>query len=279
LSAETKSISTLDLLLVGLPDSGKSTYLGALFHGLKSNGSDGLALDRLPEERDYLIELENEWLSLRPLERSRHHGPKHIELPLRDEQTHRSFVLVVPDIVGEEYETAWEDGVWSDGVRERVSRSDGLLLFIRADDIREPSLIDAQSGASSPEIDRDRTPWGPKDSPTQAKLCDLLEQVADVRGGDVPPVAVIIAAWDVVADTGVSADAWLEWQTPLLWQWLQSQAPDAEHRVFAVSAQGGDLRQKKVRAKLARHAERRPIPKGADALTKPLRWLLERVAT
>ena len=41
------------VLMVGLPETGKSTYLGALFNALKDDGSEGVRLHALPEERDY----------------------------------------------------------------------------------------------------------------------------------------------------------------------------------------------------------------------------------
>jgi hypothetical protein len=265
---------TWNLLLMGLPESGKSTYLGALFHGLKETPQDGLSLSAMPAERDYLIELERHWLALRPLERSRHHGPKAVELPLRDDGNNQAFRLLVPDIVGEDYEGAWEHGGWSEAVRETIRRADGILLFIRADAVDKATLIEVtfDGPRGSPT---ERRPWDPKDSPTQAKLSDLLEQVADAREGQMPPVAVVVAAWDAVSDTGLSPSAWLEWQTPLLAQWLRGQDPEVAHAVFAISAQGGDLGDEKVRRKLARHADKRPIPRGADPLTRPLRWLLE----
>jgi hypothetical protein len=266
---------TWDLLMVGLPDSGKSTFLGALFHALKDREEDGLRLEGVPDERDYLIELENAWLSLQPVGRSSHQGPKNVELTLRDDRGDQSLSLVIPDIVGEDYEEAWEHGEWNEEVVRRLTSTDGLLLFVRADDIREPVLLDVGVKENADTSTPGLNPWEPAAAPTQAKLCDLLEQITETRGGDTPPIAVVVAAWDTVAEVGLSPHAWLEWQTPLLWQWLSAQEPAVTYRVFGISAQGGDLRQEEVRTALAQNATRRPLPPGADALTTPLRWLLE----
>lgn len=269
---------SLELMMVGLPASGKSTYVGALFHALKHEKADGFHLEVLPDQRDYLIKLERDWLSMTPVARSQHHGPKGIELTLRDELYDRSLVLSVPDIAGEEFEAAWEHGVWSDDVGTRVTAAGGILLFVRSDDVRAPAPI--VTGASTDRA----TSWGehvwhPHDAPTQAKLCDLLEQIGRIRGGSTPPIAVVVSAWDAVADLERTPAGWLREATPLLAQWLQCQDPDVMHAVFGISAQGGDVRRVDVRAELARHADLRPLPKGADCLTRPLQWLIDRAET
>jgi len=270
-----------NLLLVGLPESGKSTYLGALFHQLKDRSQDGLSLAEMPEDRDYLIELESDWLSLRPVRRSQHHGPKEIRIPLQEEEAQRSLELVVPDIIGEEYENAWEHGGWSSEIEVRISEADGILLFVRADDVHEAHLIDVTEKPRQEELsaNTEPAPWEPSASPTQAKLCDLLEQVTEMRDGWLPPLTVIVSAWDAVASDGLAPEAWLDWKTPLLSQWLQAQSPDLTYRVFGISAQGGDIREEVVRTELAKNADSRPLPEGADSLTGPIRWLLSKTST
>lgn len=264
-----------NILLMGLPESGKSTYIGALFHQLKAGTEDGLRLEGMPEERDYLIELESEWLSLKPLQRSQHHGPKHIEMTLLDEPSGRLLELVIPDIVGEDYEHAWEHGGWQENVLAFITSSEGVLLFIRADDVREARLIEVDESVEENSTHSDLSMWEPKDSPTQAKICDLLEQIELARDGDLPPIAILITAWDEVSGSGLGPSGWLEWKIPLLAQWLDGHGPELKFSVFGVSAQGGDVRLAEVRAQLARNAEERPLPDGADTLTAPIRWLMQ----
>ncbi len=262
--------SSHELLLVGLPASGKSTFLAALFHHLQ-RGTRGLRLTAMPDERDYLIELEKEWLSLRPLSRSQLHAPKRVLLSVSEDSTGRQMVFDVPDVVGEVYEAAWEQGTWNEEVRDRVLTCTGLVLFVRADDVRRAELIDVTVSGTMGE--RDELAWDPQMAPTQAKLCDLLEQISRLRDTALPSLAVVVSAWDAVAEEGVSPSQWLEWELPLLSQWLHGRSPKLEFSVFGISAQGGDVHDDAVRRALAREACDRPVPVGGVEVVAPLLWL------
>jgi hypothetical protein len=260
-------------LMMGLPGSGKSTYLGALFHGLRQGEVDGFEMEELPVERAYLIELETAWLALKPLERSRHHGPKQVSLALRDKPSGGMIQLDVPDVVGEDYFVAWETGGWTDALRSTVTQAQGILLFVRADNVHSPALIEVGTEIPPGTITPPAIQWTPDMAPTQAILCDLLEQARELRDGVIPAIAVLVTAWDQVAELKLPPSEWLTWQLPLLAQWLQSQ-DEISVAVFGISAQGGDVAQSEVRSDLAKNADTRPIPDGADPLTRPLRWLM-----
>jgi hypothetical protein len=267
-----------NVLMVGLPETGKSTYLGALFNTLKDEGSEDIRLQALPEERDYLMEIERSWLSLTPLARSSHQAPRKVEFSLILNDPQRFLTLQIPDVVGETYENAFEFGQWNEQLQAMLSDAGGLLLFIRADTITLPELIridqspDEQAGANSA-----RQPWRAELSPTQAVMCDLLEQISALRDEEMPPLAILISAWDTVAHHGLTPPTWLAWQLPLLAQWLSAREPALNAQVFGVSAQGGALSEESVRQQLARNATHRPVPENGDMLTAPLRWLLEQV--
>jgi len=253
---------------MGLPSSGKSTFIAALYHKLRQP-TGPWRLTRLPDERDYLIDLEEQWLSLNPLGRSGHHGPKNVRLDIVANTG--EFQLNIPDIVGEDYEIAWESGDWSEPVLGAIRESQGILLCVRSDTVTEATLIEV-APKEQPTTVEVRKPWEAKDAPTQAILCDLLEQVREIRLGHLPPTAILVNAWDAVAEVGLTPDAWLAWQLPLLSQWLRSQ-PDVTHRVFGISSQGGDVRKQEVQKELAQSPHERPIPKNGHDLTAPLEWL------
>jgi hypothetical protein len=261
------------LVMVGLPESGKSTYLGALFRTLSAAPPEGLHLARDPEERDYLLDLERRWLSLTPLERSPHHGGREVTLDVATGRDADELTLVIPDVVGEDYLDAWLHGSWTDGLRDRLVVSDGILLFVRADTVNEADLISVDPRTDGSQKSGKR--WDPMITPTQAMLCDLLEQISATRGGTVPPIGVVVAAWDAVAELELSAADWLAWKTPLLSQWLRSNESEVPFCVFGISAQGGDLHDESVRQQLADHIENRPLPRLGSPLIAPLQWLLD----
>jgi len=263
------SNQTVNLLMVGLSGSGKTTYLAGLFHTLSEASDEELCLRGLPEQREYLLTLERRWLDLRQIKHSAHVGPQHVELPIRDAQG-RSLDLLLPDISGEEYREAWESGGFSEEIADLLETSSGLMLFVHSENVDEPKLLDVR--APRPASQKPET-WHPKMGVTQAKLCDLLEQIIELRGGNLPPVAVVISAWDTVGD-GLAPEQWLPWRLPLLAQWLASTDLPFVHKLFAISAQGGDLSDPDTRARLA-NAPRIGRPGGVHDLTAPLQWLLD----
>lgn len=261
-------------LMVGVPESGKSTYLGALYYLLRTGRDEALKLRTEPSERQYLQELENRWLRYQPFERSRHPGAMAIELDLVGAQL-GEIAMAIPDISGETYSHLWEDGLWSQSVLDLTRESDGLIVFLHPQTVRKPKLIDV-IGSRGQASDQ-RVEWSAELSPTQAVLCDLLEQVEAQREASLPRTAVVISAWDTVADLGVEPDRWLELEVPLFWQWLYGQGGDFQFRCFGISAQGGDVSDEETRKRLAEGGD--PLQRitegpGADGLLDPLLWLL-----
>jgi hypothetical protein len=266
--------SAIDILTLGLPESGKSTYLGALYYLLRKRADERLQLASDPKERDYLQELENHWLRFRAFERSTHPGAREIQLDLRGPST-GEVSLSIPDISGESYNHLWEDGIWSTSVRELAASADGIMLFLRPAKLKVPELIDVslppQEDGSQP-VD-----WKAEMSPTQSVICDLLELIGNERSSPVESIAVVVAAWDTATDLGVEPAKWLELQVPLLWQWLSAQEDPFRFQVFGISAQGGDVDDEETRKRLAENPD--PLTRvldgpGADGLLDPLLWLL-----
>src|SRR4051812_36798568 len=103
------------LLMIGLPESGKSTYLAALFHTLRQDDAHPLKLRELPDEREYLIGLESKWLALEPIRHSAHVGPKRVVMPIATADG-SSLDLDIPDVNGEEFQYAWEHGGFNEAV-------------------------------------------------------------------------------------------------------------------------------------------------------------------
>lgn len=142
---------------------------------------------------------------------------------------------------------------------------------------------DAQSGiAATAKKPADFTP---ADTPRQVQVVDILDSFAD-SSVDLRPtrVAVVVSAWDLVAD-GTTPEEWLSQRMPLLDQYLKSHADEFETRIYGVSAQGGRLPKREKpneesdRARLLEEkvASRRirvvGYGAGAHDLTHPIAWL------
>ncbi|HEX8101198.1 MAG TPA: hypothetical protein VF533_01165 [Solirubrobacteraceae bacterium] len=267
-------MSQTTLLLAGLPESGKTTYLAALFHLLRTQTTNvaELSMPNLPEDRDYLMEAESTWLRFQPLTRTVAAAPGAATIPLvRDG---RDIQLSLPDVRGEDYEHLWEYGSVSEQLRDVAGAAQGVMLFVRADHVVAPSFIEQ----TPQEIDGtsfELEDWRAGEAPTQTKLCDILEQLAIVERSI--PVAVVVSAWDATPAKDEDPSAWFQRRLPLLWQLLDtSSLPWAS---FGISAQGGDLTDPAERARLtslpdsvSRIAD--PVSRQGDDLTAPIAWVL-----
>lgn len=276
-------MTELRILMAGLPDSGKTTYLAALYHLLRTHTDATLALNlrQEPEAYDYFREIERTWLDLERMERSRHSEPRDAQLHLRDGEL--DVDVRIPDISGESFNEMWEQGQWATSIQALTHGATGLLLFVRCDAVVSPDLIEvldqddeaaqAVSGGEAVSTDED---WRIEEAPTQTKLADLVETVRAVN--PTAPVAVVVAAWDVLSDTTITPKQWLTNTLPLLWQTLASSADTSAFEVFGVSAQGGDVTDPASREALATMVPpfRRILVAGQTQrhdLTVPLAWL------
>jgi len=275
--------------IVGLPGSGKTTFLAALWDGVSRPVSpDQLTLESLPEERKYLTEIHERWLSCKPTPYTRQgQGVTSLRLSLRAGDQ-PPFELVIPDIAGEAFNELWEKRSWSDGLRDISAAAGGLLVFIHAGDIvtMHPLVIEAELPAEhATEAEEDAEapiPWDPATAPTQIKVIDLIQSITGLHGPSTPPLAIVLSAWDTAESEGVEPAEFLAMKMPMLAQYLKANSR-MEHHIFGLSAQGGDVEaddEAERLRKIAPPAARVKVVDGSSAsseIARPLSWLLERV--
>mgnify|MGYP000147077950 CR=1 FL=1 len=248
------------VLLLGLPETGKSTFLAALSWALGS-GDFRLRRTLLARPRDYISGLENAWLEGRRIDRTLKGSSHRIELGFADGENEARLVL--PDISGESLLSFWGDRRWTRQYDQDAQGAGGLLLFVRADQLHCPSLVEDFADATAEEEDdpTDEGAQGPE-APLEpfdaSKVCpqtvlvDLLQSVARQRRYRPLPTTVVISAWDTQPVDREPSD-WLKAEAPLLSQFLKWNGGRFPSRVFGVSAQGGDY--DRDREALLRHAD------------------------
>lgn len=233
------------VVAMGLPASGKTTFLAALWHLLTNQKVKvRLSLVTLKAgEAAYLRAIASRWAQAKKQDRTFHSGNKVVTLSLKLESG-EEFDLRFPDIAGEAFAQVWEARECTAEVAEAL-RAGGVLLFIHVDKIRAPGWI-ADDAAQSQGMGIARggapVPWRPEFSPTQVQLVDML-RCLQAQPLDVGPrrLAVILSAWDKVEMDEVSPEQFLKMHLPLLHQYLaHGLGAGWELRVFGVSAQGAD---------------------------------------
>jgi hypothetical protein len=273
----------LDLLMAGTSESGKTTFLAALYVVMSQReGEEGnLRLREKPADYQYFFRITQDWLDFKELDHSNIDDPRHTEMPLLS-TAGEPFDLRVPDVIGESFEAAWKGTHWPEKLAEIAGRSNGLLLFAHGGKVAPPlRMTPGESGqGSSAKSNTEEDDWDPESAPTQTKLADLLEGV-DEHAPDLP-TAVVISAWDeVLSERETTPEAWMQINLPLLWQMLEGRSSSRPYAVFGVSAQGGDVTDPETRERLARVQpthERIIIQQGEEKssdIGAPISWLLD----
>lgn len=300
------------VILIGLPNAGKSTFTAALWGVVRSQQIQGaLSLAKYDGEDAYLNQLYFEWA--RGLELTRTQIPTEgagiLELENGEESVGR---VVLPDFAGERFDEQWEKRYITQKHAAHLEEVDSVLFFIHSTEINygqinneELAGLDVElfpdealddpaedstphptrgsdgSGESVQEGERPEggeQPFSRKLVSTQTKLVDLL-QTSLLVGRSIRKVAVVASAWDLVEPGTFPAD-WLEKELPLLAQYLTSNSDQFAFRIWGISAQGGVLGEQSTKqereALLAKAMLRIRVTNGSKVdsdITRPLKWL------
>jgi len=285
------------LLFMGLPGSGKTTFLAALWHVLDERSSETrLKLKGLSVDRTYLHQITADWQKCSQVQRTKLEHEQVVNLSLASGTT--EFELTVPDLSGEGFEQQLRDrkiGVEHHG---SIQRATGFVLFVHAR-VKEGTRLSYSrqlsavlDGASPQRAGTDAAggntqkpaiePWSIEKLPTQVALVELLQFALESVLRKVR-VAVVISAWDLVEKASFTGTPheYLKREMPLLRQFLDSNDDRLEHTVFGVSAQGGDItveEQKSALLDLDDALQRIKVLHGSESsqdITRPIAWLLE----
>jgi hypothetical protein len=274
------------IILIGLPGSGKTTFLAALWHMLEDrSNATSLTLERLSGDRTYLNQIADDWRACVQVQRTKLEPEEMVVLHLNGDGL-GAFDLAIPDLSGEAFEAPIIERRMLARHDELVQSATGVILFVHPDVQRGTQLRQAlhmeaalDSGGGD---DRDGNastvaPWSIEKLPTQVKLVELLQFLLD-RAPRKVRAAVVVSAWDLVSNLG-TPDGYVSRTMPMLWQFLQANGDLLESVLFGVSAQGGDITDVKDKnALLDLDASKRVKVYWGDEvnhdITKPLAWLL-----
>jgi hypothetical protein len=296
--------------ILGLPRSGKTTYLAALWHLIDAGEAETkLVLDKLIGDHAYLNRIVDAWRRCEEVPRtSMGAEEKSLSIHVHERRTGTNAILMFPDLSGESFERQFAERICpAEYVRGFVEHG-GILLFVNADRpsdgmtlldigpaveevpqaepqlLRNPAVVQQEQVKLKPtpaaqELNTSADPWRPSFVPEQVQLVDLLQFL------QLPPferrrrrLAVIVSAWDVITPPSLQPANWLAREMPLLDQFLRNNPESFEVRVYGVSAQGGDVKgaAKAELLKVSQPSLRiRCVGPDASAhdLTAPIVWL------
>jgi hypothetical protein len=290
-----------NLLIVGYPRAGKTTYLAALWYVV--NHADELRADlrlhRLEGNDAYLNMIQNQWLGYQEVERTKLSQEASIFFEVENSQNGNIFGLSIPDLSGERFRQHFEERHCTNEYADLVANASGCLFFIHSGQIRKSVPIVAaqptlQYLATAPTADteftkedtaqEERITWDRTMSSTQVKSVELLQFIMYLRASIRPlRIALVLSAWDLVESLQKTPSAYLKEQLPLLHQFLMANSERLSAQVYGISALGIDLGNRVMVERFAQNIYNqtdRISVRCADSIdasndiTLPIRWII-----
>lgn len=277
-----KTNNESNYVLIGLPHSGKSTFIAALWHIVESKELEGtLTIKGLPDDRTYLNKLRDTWLSFKDFERTKVEYKHHITLTVTNQSDDYISKLKFPDVSGEMYKIQFENRKLDLEYVNMIQTAKGIILFINPDHIIVPQLISSIDACIGNETNSNNTDiiknWEYKFAPTQVVLVDLLQMIVQIITNPIK-VAVVVSAWDVIKNTcDTNPLKWIEDNLPLLFQYLNSNESLLKYFYFGISAQGGNYSEQITELQSKSPSERIIVQtenETSNDITLPIKWLL-----
>jgi hypothetical protein len=266
--------------IIGMPSSGKTTFLAALWHLITAGELDpALTLDHMDGDYHYLNGIVETWQKCDRLPRTSRAEDNAIAIHLKDTKTAEIMTLDFADLSGETFHSQFVSRHCSPAYVEGLAGQGGIILFVNADRPHDAvSIMDAKGLLDG--TDDQLTEWTPEFVAEQAQLVDLLrcmqQSPFELRKRR---LALVISAWDIIASKTLTPEQWLETEMSFLAQFLRSNTSSFEVKVYGVSAQGGVVEGETKKELLSKIPSKR-IRCIADSLessdlTLPLKWLSE----
>jgi hypothetical protein len=283
-----------NFLLIGLPSTGKTSFLAALWYAIQQNQfPSALVLKKLDGDSGYLDKIRAAWLAYKAVGRNPTDTETFVSMHLKsstgDEEVHLTF----PDVSGESFKQQWATRQLTTSYDKCLRSANGGILFIHPGAITLPlriaevddlaALIDdevAEEMAAPSAVKPPSAPWDIEKAPTQVQLVEVLQFMMQLEHFQAPfRLAIAISAWDLVAPSKVSPGDWITQQLPLLNQFLASNRDKFEVAFYGVSAQGGkydaaDMTALQNKVPATRIEIVGQDVKNAHDITEPLLWLM-----
>lgn len=230
-------------LIAGLPASGKSTYIGALWYNLRhdTDDIDGMKMrsdDNLPKNITTLSSLSDLWKVGTRIDRTNSNATESVQINLEDKETKLKFIVEVPDFLGETFQDIL-DLKESPKLSEWCEESDVLLYFIEElnhgefedDDIYDESETTDEQDVLPPLVSKDMTP----DAQNMMILKYLMSNKSFSK------VVIVLSQWDKLTKDGTKSrnpESYIQKKSPALYNFLQHHFKDCN--IVGMSAQGCD---------------------------------------
>jgi hypothetical protein len=299
---------TARVALLGLPSTGKSTYLGALWALIDEPQFTSLKEVNVRGDRAYVQGLASAVIAAQAIERTHTETEDGLEVEV-DFVGDGPVRLSLADRSGEQLRELVEERHWLPLLEAEADHADAVILFVHPAEVQLPlpsrvstsvwsdsAYPEGQAPDRSPkerdaaEQDSERPVSAPASKPqasskpagfmnreaaTAVKLVDGLENILERARDRWPlPIAVVISAFDLAG--GRTPEGWLRSRLPAFLAFLENNPDRLEWAMFGVSAQGGALPDAREELLRKGDIQDRCFARAADGtpipLSEPVRW-------
>lgn len=247
-------MSEKSIMFSGLPESGKTTFLAALwFFIFNSTEDDDYECNTLEDvELEYLNTISKNWASCEEVIRTNQNKIEEVIINIKHKLSEKSMRLWIPDMRGETFNSQFEHREWDEEFDSILDKAYGMLLFVDPRDIKnKPRLIFKENQpfkvfGETMINDNPQQSWTEDLAPSQVKLVDFLQMIDFHKPNVLRKISVVVSCWDEIK-TETDPEIWCKKEVPLLYQYLYSNDHLFDVKYFGVSAQGGSY--EKVGAK------------------------------
>lgn len=238
------------ILIAGLPDAGKTTYIAALNGVMSQDGDFSLQLDGKASQWTYVNDMTNKWLEGETVTHSTDEEAKFIKWPLKNKDGQR-IDLTIPDMKGEYYYDIINND-FDPKLAKFCEEADGILYFINGmsrfvlkehfmnmQNDRNGEYADADDGANK-EIDEtkqreeaDKIKLKPENMQDVTKNLLVIKYLRELMG-DVK-IVVAISSWDERKGYN-SIDDYFKQMCPAIYNYVTKNFSNS--MLCGVSAQG-----------------------------------------
>lgn len=237
--------NTKNYFIMGYPETGKTTYLAALWHSLlNAKASDDISYEVSNiGDSTYLSSLSQTWVNAVPLARTvSGNEQRDIVIKIKEKKNDSIYELRFADLSGETFTDIYVYRKIEKDIFERIKKADGFLLFVNIGKIKKPALIsNLEVSFADEEQTEESSQRNPaKDDSDCIKIIDLIQNVQKINENEIIKLSVVLSAWDL-AVKDITPEEYIRQEMNILWQFLQSNHSSINTKIWGVSAQGGDL--------------------------------------
>lgn len=232
------------ILIAGLPDAGKSSYIGALNGVMSQDGDLGFSrANEKPSEWTYVNALTEKWLECQIVEHSSDGETKYIKWPLKDKNG-QDIVITIPDMKGETYYEIINDD-FDPQLADFCQGATGILFFVNNMNrlkLKEHAmkLVKEEDGEekeeespATTEADADKFKLNVETMPDVTKNLLVIRYLRELMGN--VKIVVAVSAWDEKKNYA-SVEDYFKKACPAIYNYVCNNFD--EHRFYGISAQG-----------------------------------------